>query len=166
MVRNRYSWLFFTSEDRICSNLTRQIWRHNANTPRLRDVTNQLWWSHNAKSEKTVLSVNGEISDRLFFSDIVCSEHKLACTKQNDTFVTVNHDFCVAGDATGQSFSLVTSSFVNIIANGKSPHSWPKIVNHGNYILLNIYISCFKVKEYKSWIIYWYQIFYIRWLIS
>ena len=30
------------------------IWRHNASTPHSRDVTDQLWWYHNAKSEKTV----------------------------------------------------------------------------------------------------------------
>ena len=34
----------------------RQIWRHNASTPSSRDVTNQLWWHHNAKSESTVPS--------------------------------------------------------------------------------------------------------------
>ena len=38
------------------------IWSHNASIPRSRDVTDQLWWRHNAKSEKTVLSDNGEIS--------------------------------------------------------------------------------------------------------
>ena len=40
------------------------LWRHNDSTPRSRDVTNQLGGRHNAKSEETVLSDNGEISDR------------------------------------------------------------------------------------------------------
>ena len=37
----------------------RQIW-HNNSTPRSRDFA---WWRHNAESEKTVLSDNGEMSD-------------------------------------------------------------------------------------------------------
>ena len=41
----------------------RQTLRHNASTPRSRDVTYQLWWRHNAQSENSVLSDNGEISD-------------------------------------------------------------------------------------------------------
>ena len=40
------------------------IWCHNVSTPRSRAVTDQLWWRHIVKSEKTVLSNNGEISDR------------------------------------------------------------------------------------------------------
>ena len=46
-----------------CKN-NRRIWRHNASTLPSRDVTDQLCWRHNAKSENTVLSDNGEISDR------------------------------------------------------------------------------------------------------
>ena len=46
-----------------CKN-NREIWCHNASTPRSRDVKDQLWWRHNAKSEKTVLGENSEISDR------------------------------------------------------------------------------------------------------
>ena len=46
-----------------CGN-NRWIWCHNVSTPRSRAVTDQLWWRHIAKSEKTVLSNNGEISDR------------------------------------------------------------------------------------------------------
>ena len=39
-------------------------WHHDASTLRLRNVTDQLWWRHNIKSVKTVLSDNDEISDR------------------------------------------------------------------------------------------------------
>ena len=46
-----------------CKN-NRRIWRHNVSVLHSRDVTDQLWWRHNTKSEKTVLSDNGEISDR------------------------------------------------------------------------------------------------------
>ena len=46
-----------------CKN-NRRIWRHNASVLHSLDVTDQLWWRHNTKSEKTVLSDNGEISDR------------------------------------------------------------------------------------------------------
>ena len=48
----------------ICTrNNNRRIWRHNASASRSRDVTDQLWLRHNAKSEKTVLGDNGEIND-------------------------------------------------------------------------------------------------------
>ena len=36
-----------------CKN-NRQIWRHNASVLHSRDVTDQLWWRHNTKSEKTM----------------------------------------------------------------------------------------------------------------
>ena len=49
-----------------CKN-NRQKLRHNANASRSRDVTDQLWWRHNVESEKTVLSDNGEMSDRWLF---------------------------------------------------------------------------------------------------
>ena len=69
VVRNRYSRLLFTSEDRLCANLRVQeqstnmtsqcqclafAWRHN-----------QLWWRHNVKSEKTVTSDSGEMIDKI-----------------------------------------------------------------------------------------------------
>ena len=41
--------------------------QNNASNPRSCDVTDQLWWRHNAKLGKTVLSGNGEISDRWLF---------------------------------------------------------------------------------------------------
>ena len=46
-----------------CKN-SRRICRHNAITPRSRDVTDQQWWRHIVMPEKTVLSDTGEISDR------------------------------------------------------------------------------------------------------
>ena len=65
VVRYRYSRLLFTSEDRICAcKNNRRIWHHNASVLHSRDVTYQLWWRHNTKSEKIVLSDNGEINDR------------------------------------------------------------------------------------------------------
>ena len=67
VVRYRYSRLLFTSEDRLCANLAHNKWRHNASASRSRDVTDQLWWRHNVKSEKTVASDNGEMSDRWLF---------------------------------------------------------------------------------------------------
>ena len=65
VVRNWYSRLLFTSEDRLCANLrvqdNRRIWHHNASNPRSCDITDQLQWRHNTKPEKTVLNDNGEI---------------------------------------------------------------------------------------------------------
>ena len=54
-----------------CKN-NRLIWRHNASTSRSRYITYQLWWRHSAKSEKTVLSDNGEMSDRWLFLAELC----------------------------------------------------------------------------------------------
>ena len=62
VVRKRYSRLLFMNDLHVQNN--RRIWRHNASTPRSRDVTDHLWWCHNAKLEKTVPSDNGEINDR------------------------------------------------------------------------------------------------------
>ena len=53
-----------------CKN-NRCIWRHNASASRSPDVTDQLWWHHNVKSEKTAPSDNGEMSDRRFFWSLV-----------------------------------------------------------------------------------------------
>ena len=62
VVRKRYSRLLFMNDLHVQNN--RRIWRHNASTPRSRDVTDHLWWCHNAKLEKTVPSDNGEINNR------------------------------------------------------------------------------------------------------
>ena len=69
MVRNQYSQLLFTNAFVpicLCKN-NRRIWRHNANTSCLHDITDQLWWRHNDKSEKTVLGDNGKLSDPWLF---------------------------------------------------------------------------------------------------
>ena len=53
-----------------CKN-NQQIWCHNVITSRSHDITDQLWWRHNAKSEKSFLGNNGEIKDRwLFFAEL------------------------------------------------------------------------------------------------
>ena len=49
-----------------CKN-NRRMWRHNAGASRSRDVTDQLWWRHNVKSEKTVPGDNGEMRDWWLF---------------------------------------------------------------------------------------------------
>ena len=61
LARNRFSRLF--APIGACK-INGRIWRHNASTSLLSDVTDQLWWRHNAKSERTFLSDNGGISDR------------------------------------------------------------------------------------------------------
>ena len=35
--------------------------------PRICVTSDQLWWHHNAKSEKTIISDKGEMSDQWFF---------------------------------------------------------------------------------------------------
>ena len=73
-----------------------------------------------------------------WFSEIVCSGHKISCKKLNNTFVAMNNDFWVTHDVICQWFSLVTSSLVKVI--GKSPHSWPKIVIHSNSCIILYYL--------------------------
>ena len=65
----RYSRLLFTSVKiafaPICAcSDNRRIWRHNTSFSRSRDVTDQLWWRHNAESENATLGNNGEMSAR------------------------------------------------------------------------------------------------------
>ena len=71
VVRNRYSRLLFTSEGRFCANLRVQEQLMNMTSqchyPCSRDVTDQRWWRHNVKSENTVFSDNGKMSDRWLF---------------------------------------------------------------------------------------------------
>ena len=118
-----------------CKN-SRWRWRHDASTTRSHDLIDQLWWHHNAKSEKDVLSDNGEISDRwVFLSGIVCK-------KWNSTFVTVNDDFFF--------FWSFMTRFANDVHSWLH-HSWKsltshithdqKIIIHGNscIILYNFY---------------------------
>ena len=51
----------------ICACNNRRIWRHRAITSRSRVVKDQLWWRHNAKSEKFFLGSNGEMNERWLF---------------------------------------------------------------------------------------------------
>ena len=54
-----------------CEN-NRRIWRHNVCILCSRDVTDPLWWRHNAKSETTVPGDNCEVSDRWLFLAELC----------------------------------------------------------------------------------------------
>ena len=64
-----------------CEN-NRPIRRHNTSTLCSCDVTDQLLWRHNAKSEKTLFGENGEMMVRWFFlAESVCSGHKITCKK-------------------------------------------------------------------------------------
>ena len=51
-----------------CKN-NRRIWRHNASSC---DVTVQLWWRHNAKTENTILGDDGKMSDPWLFIAELC----------------------------------------------------------------------------------------------
>ena len=81
VVGNWHSRMLFASEDKLCINLHVQenqwIGCHNASILSSRDVTGQLWWCHNAKSERTIPGDNGKISDDRFQCIFcVCSGHK------------------------------------------------------------------------------------------
>ena len=63
-----FAWDWLQMHWRLCNDFitckkNRRIWRPNASNSRSRDVTDQLWWRHNTKSEKTVLNDNGEMGD-------------------------------------------------------------------------------------------------------
>ena len=119
----------------ICAcNDNRRIWRHNTRISRSRDVTDQLWY-HSARSEKgRPWQQWWNERSMIVLSGYVCSSHKIACKKWNNTFVTGNNDFFVTREAIRQWFSLMTLSLVKIIA--ESPHSWQKIVIHGNSCII------------------------------
>ena len=77
VMRNRYSRLLFTSEDRISANLRVREQSTNMasqcySISRSRDVTYPLLWRHNAKSETTVLGDNCEMSYRWLFLAELC----------------------------------------------------------------------------------------------
>ena len=85
-----------------CKN-NRRIW-HNASALRSPDVTDQLWRRHNVNAEKTVLSVNGEMSDRwlfvaewgdrlpmIFTIDFVTRENHWQITSLTKSLSTVTH---------------------------------------------------------------------------
>ena len=143
-MRNRFSRLLFTSEDRLCANCTyknnRRIYRHNAINPRSRAAQINC-------GDVTMLSHKIQWRNQLSITDfrgIVCWEHEMICKKWNNIFVTVNNDFCVPRDATCQCFFP------------RLHHSWkpladrltrdPKIVIHGNLcIILYTYIPSVSV---------------------
>ena len=119
-----------------CKN-NRRIWRHKARISRSRDVTDQLSWCHNAKSEKTVLDDNCDMSDRWLFLEKCVKDIKLRVRNKiihSLPWITIFGSLVMrfTNDL------LVTSSLVKIIA--KSPHSEPKNRCHGNSCII-LYIS-------------------------
>ena len=106
----------------------RRIWRHNASTPRSRNITDQLRWRHDAKSVKTALSDNGELGDR-----------KLLLA-----------EFCIRDIREHVRNKIIPSlpritilwSLVRLFAIGKSHQLWPKIVIHGNTCII-LYITIY-----------------------
>ena len=92
---------------------------------------------------------------RFKFTQITSFEKK-KCLKymqgiKNNAWVTVNNDFFVTSEAIRLWFSLVTSSLVKIIA--ESPHSWQKIVIHGNECIILFLTRYFMSWTHKSAII-------------
>ena len=77
----------------VCNN-NRRMWRNNAHYRAFRYVINQQWWSHNAKSKRTVHGDNAEMSDRwLFLVDLCVGDIQITCNKKNNVCVSVNKDF-------------------------------------------------------------------------
>ena len=121
----------------------RRIWCHNASALRFRDITDQLWWRHNVKSEKTVLNNNGEM---FVCCGMVYSRHKIACKKWNNTFVTANNDVLVTLEVICRWFSL-KSLAIHLTSDQKSlftvTHalffiSWQQVV----HCYISMYMHC------------------------
>ena len=123
-----------------CEN-NRRIWRHNASISRSRDVTDPLWWRHNAKSETTVPSDNCEMSGRWLFLAELCVEDIKQRVRNKVIhslpWITI--------------FGSLVMRFANEFHSWLH-HSWkslanrltrdPKIVIHGNScIILYVYLS-------------------------
>ena len=98
VVRNRYSRLLFTGEDRLLRQIARArtIDEYDVEmlVPHVRE-TSQI-----NCGDVTMLSQKRPSSAKMAksaidncFSEIVCSGHKIECKKWNNTFVTVNNDF-------------------------------------------------------------------------
>ena len=122
----------------------RRILRHNTSISGVRDVIGQLWWRWNAKSEKTVLGDNGELSERWLLSVGVCVVQGIKlCVRNKITYGLPRiMIFLFTREAICQWFSLLTASLIKSI--GKSTHSWPKLVIYNMpYIILCI-IICFR----------------------
>ena len=94
-------------------------------------VTSQIMWCrHRAKPERPSLATMANWAIYGPFSRLVCPRHKIACKKQNYTFVAVNNDF----------WSLVIW-FAN-------DFQWPNIVIHGNSCIIQyIKTSCQAVRH-------------------
>ena len=131
-----------------CKN-NRWIWRHNASILRLRDVTDQLWWRHNAQAEKTFLGHVGdnvELNDRRSFLAELCVQ---------DIKQRVRNRIIHSLPWITIFWSLVRW-FANDFHEWRS-HEWKslanhltrdqKIVIHGNScIILYIYIMCDRIR--------------------
>ena len=82
----------------VCKD-NRWIWHHNASTSLSHVVTDRLWRGHNVMLEKTVFSDNGEMSNQwLFFSEMGCSGHEIACKKWHNILLSwktiFGHSWC------------------------------------------------------------------------
>ena len=126
-----------------------QIWHHNGSISRLRDVTDQLWWHHNAKSEKTILGDNCEMSDWWLFLGKMCGKDIKLRVKNK-----IIHSL---------PWIMIFGSLVMQFSNDF--HSWllhawkslancltrdPKIVIHGNsWIIFYIMWKSFPVSDWS-----------------
>ena len=126
VVRYPYSWLLFTSKDRLRPFArARTIDEYGVTMPvSYIRVTSQINCGDVTILNQKRLSLATMAKSAIVncFSGIVCSGHQIACKKSNNTFVTVNNDLGFTRDAICQWFLPVTSSLVKII--GKSPNSW------------------------------------------
>ena len=126
-----------------CKN-NRRIWRHNVSIWRSRDVTDQLWWRHSAKSEKTVLDDNCDMSDRWLFLEKLCVKDIKLRVRHKITHSLPLKTIC------GSLMMRFTNDFQSWLC-----HSWKSLANritrdpksfiHGNSCIILYSTSVFDV---------------------
>ena len=114
------------------------IWHHNTRTSRFCDVTGQLWWCHNVKSEKTVLVDMAKLAIVDFFSGFVfrawnsMREIKWCRVAVSNNFLSLVRRLC--------------NDFHSWFCHSRK--SLPKRITHEKYLIHdNIYINFYFFKQ-------------------
>ena len=90
-----------------------QMWCHNTSSSSSRDVIDQLWWRQKRLSLATM--VKWAMDD--CFSKFVYSIHEIACKKKDNTWLSVNKDFCHSWSDAAFIFTCDFVTFENICWN-------------------------------------------------
>ena len=136
-----------------CKN-NRRIWRHNAGISRSRNVTDQLWCRHNAKSEKTVPDDNCDMSNPWLFLEKMCVTEDIKLRVRNKIihslpWITIFGSLVIR--FTNDFHSWLRHSWISL-ANCLTRD--PKIVIHGNSSIILYIFFCITIRILMS--VSWY----------